>query len=185
MLVNENIVNGIIHEAKSSHHSDEIKNNIKQQKNSVQKAQASIETILSHLQSIPAGTKAQSLYSRLSLLEEQKQKSEEELNRLNTDLLTNVEVIEPRQYLEFLNLLVSQLEKAPHELQKQLIKSIIQKIIAHPDQIEVFMHVGTYVLDSPVNPLIKSEEGNDNGGLGDDNKKNLIRCSHTLTTGGG
>ncbi len=94
-------------------------------------------------------------------------------------MLSNVEVIEPKQYLEFLNLLISQIEKAPHELQKQLIRSIVHKIIVHPDQIEVLMHVGKYVLDSPVKP------GNDHSCRGGDKKKNLKKSSHTLTNGGG
>ena len=182
MFVDESIVNGLIKEAKSSHYTDEIKNKVKLQKNKIQKTKTSIETILSHLESIPTGTKAQSLYQRLSHLEEQRGAFEEDLNRLNTDLLSKVEVIEPQQYLEFLNTLVLQLEKAPHELQKQLIRSAIHKIIVHPNQIEVLMHVGKYVLDSvPAEAGVKP--GNDNK-QGKDNKKNLIRCSHTLTYGG-
>ena len=74
----------------------------------------------------------------------------------------------PEQYLKFLNLLISQIENAPHDLQKQLIRSIIHKIIVHPDQIEVLMHVGKYVL----------------GDSSDGNKHKLKQSSHTLTNDG-
>jgi polyhydroxyalkanoate synthesis regulator phasin len=172
MLVNKKIVKGMIETAKSSDQTHEIKNSIQLQKGRIKGTERALESILSHLETIPASVKAQSLYGRLSTLEEQKAKLEEELNKLNTSLITHTEIVEPAQYLEFLHLLLSQLDLAPHVLQTRLLKALIHKIIIHPDEIEVLMHVGKYVLDLDASPSAQH-----------DREKNFKECSHTLTNG--
>ncbi len=178
MLTDKKIVEGLLQKAKTSLKSKTFQDDIQNEKNKIKEIEKSLQALVSHLEGLPQGIQAQSIYNRISLLEEQRTKLKENINQLHSSLLTQAEVIEPQQYLEFLSHLVEKLKTSPHELHKGLLKSIIHKIIVHPEQVEVELHVGTYVADTepPVSPTTSPQ--------GDSLKKNLILGSNTIDNGG-
>ena len=173
ILDNSNSMNGLLEQAKSSVRVESIKNKIQDQKKRIKEIDRSLEALLPHLEALPAGTKAQVLYKRISDLETLKENLGVDLHKLESDLLLNVEVIEPQEYIDFLKFLVSQIDDASFELKKALLHTIIHKIIVYKDNIEVIHHVGRYILDGYQLSLAPEEAA----------KKNLNKGSHTLTNG--
>lgn len=134
------IATSFLEKAKENHKSHTLKDKIKEQEKLLDDNNHKISTLLSHLESVPVGKKALSLYDRLLELEEKKKKLKEELEKLHTEFMTQIEVIEPDIYLDFLRRLVSNLTHTSTDTQKRLLKSVIQKMVVFKDKVEAYYY---------------------------------------------
>src|SRR3989338_395680 len=134
------VVSNFIDQAKKDHKSIYIKEKIDEQKKLIEHHEYKIKILLSHLENEAANKNSVTLYTRLSELENQKKKYEEDLNRLETELLTQIDVIEPQIYLQYLKTILLHLEDASSELQKRLLRSVIYKIVVKKEEIEAYYY---------------------------------------------
>ena len=195
-LTTKEVMNGVIQQAQNSKEENNLEEMILEQKRQIKNAGKSVESLLDHLERLPTGIKAKSLYERISYLESQKEKLEAHLNVLETAQLAKADVVEPQAYLNFLNAFVAQIDEAPDVLKKRLLQSLIHKIIVRPQDVEVFLHAGKYVVDSvhgdkngeiatsvfaKASTRLAMTGGHDNITA---NKKNLLEGSNTVDSGG-
>ena len=177
LIEKPDIVTSFIDQAKLSQKSNQVKEKMGEQKILIEKTEGKIQTIVNHLESIPSN-QAQSLYERLSLLEEQKSKLKEHLNRLHTEMISQIEIIEPDLYIEYIKILMTNIAHAPSHIQKELLKRIVNKIVVFKKDVEVYHYVGKdKILSGPNNETLHFAQG--------DNQKKYFPGSNTLTSNGG
>ncbi|MEK7790232.1 MAG: recombinase family protein [Deltaproteobacteria bacterium] len=183
------VVSVFLEKAREDQNTSAIERRIKDQKQLIDENQEKIEKVLSHLESLPTGSRAHSLYDRLTQLEEKKKKLQEDLNRLETELLTQIEIIDPEAYVGFLKRLTSHLEEASPQMQRRLIRSVIQKIIVHQDQIEAYYFAAKDTVErnwgllerDPSAPSGPLDDGRMDSRFRGNDRKNFISGSNTLT----
>ena len=102
-------------------------------------------------------------------------------HKKENELLSKVDVIAPEEYTAFLTQLIQDLETLPYEMTRRILHNAIHKILVHEKKVEVFLHVGEYILEVDSSP----EAQNDNENTSDDHfEKNLQSGSNTLTING-
>ena len=155
ILLDKAYLNSLLKQAETNTNHSITKKDIHEQKRKIRENSRAQESLTAHLEHLPPNTKAQALYHRLNALEEQKMKFEGYLAELEKKLLSKVDVIAPEEYTAFLNQLVQDLETLPYEMTRRIFHNAIHKILVHEKKVEVFLHVGEYILEMDSSPECK------------------------------
>ena len=94
--------------------------------------------------------------------------------------MTQIEITNPQVYLAFLKHVSSNIEEASPQMQRRLIRSVINNIVVHKNHVEAFYYASREVIERNWAALkVDSSPSAQN----DIHKKNLNNVANTLTNG--